>query len=86
MAYSFIDSVQLFLWTARLDLAQESPLPPMMVRLSTNVFFSLSLGRRASDFEMGVLAANRIDRKILIDAVPGISPWNSPWNGLWGYS
>ena len=30
---------------------------------------------RASEFEMGVLAANRFDRKILIDAVPGMSPW-----------
>ena len=30
---------------------------------------------RASEFEMSVLAANRFDRKILIDAVPGISPW-----------
>ena len=35
----------------------------------------LLLVRRASDFEIAVLAANRIDRKILIDAVPGISPW-----------
>ena len=31
---------------------------------------------RASDFEMAVLAANLINRKFLIDAVPGISPWN----------
>ena len=37
---------------------------------------------RASDFQMGVLAVNLINRKFLIDAVPGISPWN----GLWGYS
>ena len=32
---------------------------------------------RASDFEMGVLAANRINRKFLIEAVPGISPHTS---------
>jgi len=30
---------------------------------------------RASDFEIAVLAANRIDRKNEIDAVPAISPW-----------
>ena len=30
---------------------------------------------RGSEFEMGVLAANSFDRKILIDAVPGMSPW-----------
>jgi len=30
---------------------------------------------RASEFEMGVLAANRFDRNILLDAVPGMSPW-----------
>ena len=29
----------------------------------------------ASDFEIAVLAANRIDRKNEIDAVPAISPW-----------
>ena len=43
---------------------------------------AVKLYRRASDFEMAVLAANLINRKFLIDAVPGISPWN----GLWGYS
>ena len=32
---------------------------------------------RASDFQMGVLAVNLINRKILIDAVPGIFPHTS---------
>ena len=32
--------------------------------------------RRASDFQIAVLAANLINRKILIDAVPGMSPHN----------
>ena len=36
-----------------------------------------SMGWRASDFQMGVLAVNLINRKILIDAVPGISPHTS---------
>ena len=31
---------------------------------------------RGSEFEMGVLAANSINRKILIDVVPAMSPYN----------
>ena len=30
---------------------------------------------RASEFEMGVLGQNRINRNFLIDAVPGMSPY-----------
>ena len=35
------------------------------------------IARRASDFEMAVFAANRINRNFFIDAVPGISPHTS---------
>ena len=34
-----------------------------------------TLSRRASDFQMCVFAANCINRKFLIDAVPGMSPY-----------
>jgi len=43
------------------------------IRTTTNTKFYV---RRASDFEMVVLAANRIDHKILIDVVPTFSPYN----------
>jgi len=40
-----MDSVRQYMWSAWPDLAQVSPKPPMVTRLSTNVLFSLSESR-----------------------------------------